>query len=103
MLSAVDPRRHGLAHLVGVDWAADGSLLTLDTGLRLDARDPTTLAVRSSMTLPASVRWKVFATRDGQRLVMPTHEGTWLVYEANVTAPPPDPGSPPSTRAHPLP
>lgn len=58
-------------------------MLTLDRGLRLDARDPTTLEVRSSMTLPTSVRWKVFATRDGRRLVMPTHEGTWLVYDAD--------------------
>lgn len=29
VLCAVDSRKHGLAHLVGVDWAADGSLLTV--------------------------------------------------------------------------
>ncbi len=82
VLCAVDPRKHGVAHLVGVDWAGDGSLLLLDRGLRLDARHPSTLEVRSSMSLPTSVRWRVFVARDGRRLVMPTHEGTWLIYEA---------------------
>lgn len=82
VLCAVDPRKHGLAHPVGVDWSPDGSLLLLDGGWRLDARDPSTLGVRSSMTLPTSVRWRVFVTRGGRRLVMPTHEGTWLVYDA---------------------
>lgn len=75
------PRLHGIARLTGLAFTDDGALVVVDNDLVVTARDPETLAVRSATALPQPARWTVFVTRDGRRLVAPTHEGPWLVAD----------------------
>ena len=82
VLCEVNPRTSGLAHVTGLAWAHDGALLVLDHDRHVDRREPTTLASLSRVALPTPARWAVVPTRGGRRLVVPTHEGSWLVYDA---------------------
>ncbi len=81
VLCAADPRPLGMARITGMRWSPDGGLLVLDDDRRVDERDPVTLALRSSLELPMPARWTVFVVRQGRRLVVPTHEGPWLIYD----------------------
>lgn len=81
LLSVEDTRAHGLTRVTGVRWADDGALLLVEDDRRVEARDPVTLALRSSVALPMPARWTAVPTRGGRRLVVPTHEGPWVVFD----------------------
>jgi hypothetical protein len=91
VLCALDPRHHGISRPTGLAWTRDGGLLVLDADLRVDERDPVSLAPRGSLTLSMPARWRVHLSRDARRMVVPTHQGPWLVYDLTRAAARPSP------------